>query len=84
MDLSDDREVHVEVKEISKKYPKSQFGIDKISFDIKKNEFFGILGNNGSGKSTLISILTGLTKADSGSVSISPMSSSADSMPNIK
>jgi ABC-2 type transport system ATP-binding protein len=39
-----------------------------VSFDIEQGEFFGLLGPNGAGKTTLISILAGLTRADSGHV----------------
>jgi ABC-type multidrug transport system ATPase subunit len=53
---------------VSKKY--SNFTLSKVSFSIKKQEFFGILGNNGCGKSTLINLLTGITKPDSGSIEI--------------
>jgi len=41
-----------------------------VNLDIKKGEFFGLLGPNGAGKSTMISILAGLTRADSGSISV--------------
>lgn len=44
--------------------------LDNISFDIKKGEFFGIVGRNGSGKSTLLKILAGIYTPDSGSVHI--------------
>jgi len=41
-----------------------------VSLEIKKGEFFGLLGPNGAGKSTMISILAGLTRADSGAISV--------------
>jgi len=44
--------------------------LDGVRFDIEQGEFFGLLGPNGAGKTTLISILAGLAKATSGSVSV--------------
>ncbi|HUP08680.1 MAG TPA: ABC transporter ATP-binding protein [Caldimonas sp.] len=44
--------------------------LDDVTFDIEPGEFFGLLGPNGAGKTTLISILAGLSKATSGSVTV--------------
>jgi len=39
-----------------------------VSVDIKKGEAVGLVGDNGAGKSTFIKILSGVHKADSGSI----------------
>ena len=44
--------------------------LDGIDFDVREGEVFGFLGPNGAGKTTTINILTGLARADSGSVRI--------------
>jgi ABC-2 type transport system ATP-binding protein len=41
-----------------------------ISFEIKKGEFFGIVGRNGSGKSTLLKLLAGIYSPTKGSIDI--------------
>ncbi len=47
-----------------------QPALSDVSFDIQPGEFFGLLGPNGAGKTSLISILAGLSRADSGRVTV--------------
>lgn len=42
--------------------------LDKVSFEVKKGEFFGIIGRNGSGKSTLLKTIAGIYQADKGKI----------------
>lgn len=42
--------------------------LDDISFDIKKGEFFGVVGRNGSGKSTLLKLIADIYQPTSGRV----------------
>ncbi len=45
----------------------------KVSFDVRRGEFFGIVGRNGSGKSTLLKILASIYRADGGSIRMAGM-----------
>jgi len=55
----------LEIKNISKFYG-SHLAVDHLSFEVKKGEIFGLLGENGAGKTTLIRIICGLQKASAG------------------
>jgi len=55
---------------LRKKTYESFYALKNVSFEVKKGEFFGILGRNGSGKSTLLKILAGVYTADKGSMEI--------------
>lgn len=47
-----------------------QHTLKNVSFEIKKGEFFGIVGRNGSGKSTLLKLLADIYTPDKGSVAV--------------
>lgn len=44
--------------------------LKNVNFEIKKGEFFGIVGRNGSGKSTLLKLLAGIYTPDSGRITV--------------
>ena len=59
----------VSVKNLCKSYPNA-IALDNVSFDVKKNELFGIIGPDGGGKTSLFRILTTLLLPDSGSATL--------------
>lgn len=50
-------------------YEKQQV-LKDMSFDIKKGDFFGIVGRNGSGKSTLLKLISQIYIPDKGSITV--------------
>ncbi|MFZ3262734.1 MAG: ABC transporter ATP-binding protein [Terriglobales bacterium] len=65
--------VFIEAKELRKTYRIGKIAVPAlrgISFSVQEAEFVTVVGPSGSGKSTLFYLLGGLTRADSGSVSI--------------
>lgn len=61
----------VQIEGLVKRYqPEGPLALDGVDLRIPRGALFGLLGPNGAGKSTLLSILLGLTKPTSGSVSI--------------
>ncbi|MCU0242866.1 MAG: ABC transporter ATP-binding protein [Vicinamibacteria bacterium] len=42
--------------------------LDRVSFDVRAGEMFGLIGPDGAGKTTALRILLGLLRADAGSV----------------
>lgn len=59
----------IQIDDVQKRYGALQ-ALAGVSFAIEEGDFFGLLGPNGAGKTTLISILGGLTRADSGSARV--------------
>ena len=63
----------ISFERVRKTYGSSQGevkALNDVSLDIQAGEFFGLLGPNGAGKTSLISILAGLSRASSGSVTV--------------
>ena len=59
----------LKVTHVSKKFKDADV-LKDVSLTVKPGELIHIVGINGSGKSTLFKIITGLLKADSGTVSL--------------
>ncbi len=59
----------IQIRNVKKRFGSLQ-ALGDVSLNIEEGEFFGLLGPNGAGKTTLISIIAGLSRADSGAVSI--------------
>jgi ABC-2 type transport system ATP-binding protein len=52
--------------------------LDSVDLSVQAGQIVGLLGPNGAGKTTLVSIVAGLSRADSGSVVIDGLDVSAD------
>lgn len=59
----------LELDNVSKKYGATTV-LEDVNFCVKKGSICGLIGPNGAGKTTLFRILSGLTDASSGSISI--------------
>lgn len=59
----------IEVKSLTKAYG-DRVAVNNISFNVKRGEILGFLGQNGAGKTTTMKVITGFMAATSGSVSV--------------
>lgn len=59
----------ITLQHISKSYKKVE-ALKDISFEVKENELFGLIGPDGAGKTTLFRILTTLLFADEGNANV--------------
>ncbi len=66
-DTTPDQIIHA--TDLRKAYGSTR-ALDGLGLDVARGEVHGFLGPNGSGKSTTIRVLLGLTRADSGTVTV--------------
>jgi ABC-2 type transport system ATP-binding protein len=67
----------LEVVELRKSYG-DHIAVNGLSFEVEAGEVFGLLGPNGAGKSTTMTMIAGLKRADSGSISLGGLSMATD------
>ena len=60
----------IKINNVNKVYSNGFVALKEINLKIHSGEIFALLGPNGAGKSTLINIICGLTKKNTGNVSI--------------
>ena len=60
----------LELQQISKTFPKSNFTLDKLSFSLPYGSILGFVGENGAGKTTTIGCILNTVKKDSGTVKL--------------
>lgn len=61
--------VAIDVQSVVKRYGPFE-ALKGVSLQIREGEFFGLLGPNGAGKTSLISVISGLSRASSGTVKV--------------
>src|ERR1700751_5335218 len=66
---SPERVPAIELVDITKRFP-GVLANDQVTMTVQHGEVHCLLGENGAGKSTLISILSGMLRPDSGSITI--------------
>ena len=57
------------LQQVSKKFGRQE-ALSDVTLTIKKGEIYGLIGKNGAGKTTLIKVITQLTQASGGSLSL--------------
>jgi len=60
----------ISIQNLTKTYASGQHALKDVSLEIRPGEIFALLGPNGAGKTTLISIVCGIVRRTSGSVSV--------------
>ena len=60
----------ISVRNLDKVYASGFHALRDVSLDIRRGEILALLGPNGAGKTTLISIICGIVRASSGTVTV--------------
>ncbi len=66
----------LELKNVTKSYPSAKSAVpvlENLNLQIERGEFVAIVGYSGAGKTTLISLIAGLIKPDTGSITLNDL-----------
>jgi len=67
--MTENSEYLISLEGIYKAFPGVQ-ALENVNFNLKAGEIHGLVGENGAGKSTLIKVITGVERADAGTLSL--------------
>lgn len=67
--MSNNQDIDIEIKNLTVSYGTVE-ALQDITFNVRANDFVGIIGPNGGGKSTLVKTLLGIIKPDKGEIII--------------
>ncbi len=70
METSNQTDIHIQVRNLSKIYPNGTRAMENVNVDIKRGEFIAIIGSSGAGKSTFIRSINRLVQPSRGEVVI--------------
>ena len=73
--------MQLSINNVSKNYA-NVTAIKALSFSVAQGEIFALLGPNGAGKSSIIRMITGFTKPDYGSITLSMDGEEFDAIPS--
>ena len=57
----------LEVHDVTKRF-RGVVALNKVSFEVRRHEVVGLIGENGAGKSTLLKVLSGIYQPDAGQI----------------
>ncbi len=60
----------LELQDVTKTYPKSDFTLDRVSFSLPYGSILGFVGENGAGKTTTIGCILNTIEKDGGTVTL--------------
>ena len=60
----------LELQQVSKTFPRSDFALDNVSFALPYGAVLGFVGENGAGKTTTIGCILNTVNRDSGTVKL--------------
>lgn len=60
----------LELRKVTKTFPKSKFTLDEVSFSLPNGTIMGVVGENGAGKTTMIGCILNTLAKDDGEIKI--------------